>query len=87
MDHDTYRLHTHAAPVGPIYYVASRRAEQAARRGDAKGAATWLAIAERHMALVERSERRRIADTRLAALLAEHPHRLQALEYRARFPR
>lgn len=87
MNADTYHLHSNAAPVGPIYYIASRRAEQAARCGDVKASATWLAIAERHVALVERIERQSIADTRLVALLAEHPHRLQALESRARFPR
>lgn len=86
MNSDTYNLHASVTPLGPIYAVASRRAEQAARRGDVKAAAGWLAIAERHLAMVERIERQRIADTRQAAHLAEHPYRLSVLEYRARFP-
>ena len=87
MTSDTYELHARLAPLGSIYFVACRRAEQAARRGDVKSATAWQAIAERHVAMVERIQRDRLARARQAAHLAEHPYRLSVLEYRARFPR
>jgi hypothetical protein len=87
MTSDTYHLHGRLAPLGPIYSMASRRAEKAARRGDVVAAAAWLAIADRHLAMVERIDRGHIARARQAAHRAEAPYRLKALEQRTRVPR
>jgi hypothetical protein len=85
MDADDYTLQARIAETGPIYAVACRRAEKAARRGDVKTSGHWLAIAERHLAMTDRINRMSISRVKQQAIIAEHPYRLTILEYRARF--
>ena len=87
MDADDYTLQGRIAETGPIYTMACRRAEKAVRRGDVKTAGDWLAIAERHLAMIDRINRGSIARVKQEAMIAEFPHRLATLAERARFPR
>ena len=57
------------------------------RRGNLAEAQKWLAIAERCMRLHRQLVDIIAADDKLETARIEHPYRLQALEYRTRFPR
>ena len=57
------------------------------RRGNLTEAQKWLAIAERCLRLHRQLVDIIAADDKLETARIEQPYRLQALEYRTRFPR
>ena len=69
------------------YSLAMNHLQRSLRQGRIAEVKQWLAISERLLRMRNRLDDIRIADDKRQAWRAEQPHRLKALELRARFPR